>query len=98
MVKGLQQQTVKNIESILNLLREAPPVGIHLRGISNALGLNPFTVSRIVDYYLVPFIEIKEYNEFGVKAKLIRLKAGKEMTIAADVLRYLALKERIKST
>jgi hypothetical protein len=92
---GMHKNTVKNIESILNLLREVGE--IHLRGISRDLKLNPFIVSNIIDHYLDYFLETRSLEEFGFKAKLIRFKPGMENTTVEDVLRYVKLKKKIRN-
>lgn len=91
----VHKKTLKHISDILDLLRVGGQM--HLRGMAKALNLNPFLVSNIIDNYLEPFIDIKTINEFGFKAKLISLKAGKENTTLNEVLRYLKVKKQIKS-
>jgi hypothetical protein len=92
---GIHKTTIKNINNILILLREVGQ--IHLRGISRDLKLNPFIVSNIIEKYLDYFVEIRGIEEFGFKAKLVRLKPGMENTTVEDVLKYANLKKKIRS-
>jgi len=95
MVSGIHKNTLKNINDILNLLREVGQ--IHIRGISKDLKLNPFIVSHIIEKYLDYFIDIRDFEEFGFKAKLIKFKPGMENTTLEDVLKYINLKKKIKN-
>ena len=96
MGSGIHKKTIKNIAKILDLLRERSPM--HIRGISKTLGLNPFTVSNILDHYLDFFIEIRNIDQFGFRVKLINLKPGKEETTIEDVLKYIKIKRKIKGS
>lgn len=95
MGSGIHRTTIKNINDILNLLKEAGEM--HIRGISKALTLNPFVVSNIVDKYLSYFLEIRSIDQFGIRVKLLKLKPEMENTTVEDVLRYVKIKKRIKN-
>jgi len=95
MGSGIHKKTIKNIAKILELLRERGPM--HIRGISKALDMNPFTVSNIIDRYLDFFIEVNNIDQFGFRVKLINLKPGKENTSLEDVLKYIKLKKKIRN-
>jgi hypothetical protein len=95
MGSGMHNTTIKNIDAILKLLKEVGE--IHVRGISKALELNTFVVSNIIDRYLTYFVEIRYIEQFGFKAKLIRLKPGMENTTLEDVIRYAKLKKKIRN-
>jgi len=95
MGSGIHKKTIKNISRILDLLKERGEM--HIRGISKALNLNPFTVSNIIDHYLDFFVEVRSINQFGFRLKLIRLKPGKEETTIEDILKYMEIKKRIKN-
>lgn len=97
MAKKIESQTKKNIDRILVLLRDQGETGLHIRGIAKKLELSPSTVDHIIEKYLEPFIEIKRIDQFGIKAKIVSLRLGKENTSLADVLRFIELKTRIKS-
>ena len=94
MGSGIHKKTVKNIADILNLLRENGEM--HIRGISKALDLNPFTVCNIVDKHLDFFVNSRTIDQFGIRLRLIALKPGKEDTAVEDVLKYIKVKRRIK--
>jgi len=96
MGSGIHKTTIKNIDSILKLLKEVGE--IHVRGISKALNLNPFIVSNIIDKYLTYFLEIRSIDQFGFKIKLVKLKSRMENTTVEDVLRYARLKNKIRRT
>jgi len=95
MGSGIHKTTIKNIESILILLKEVGE--IHIRGISKALNINPFIVSNIVDKYLSYFVDIEDIEQFGFRVKLIKFKPGKENTTLKDVLRYAKLRNKVKN-
>lgn len=95
MGSGIHKTTIKNINEILNLLREAGEV--HIRGISRSLNLNPFVVSNIVDKYLGYFLEIRSIDQFGLRIKLVKLKPRMENTTLEDVLRYAKLRKKIRN-
>ena len=90
----IHKKTIKNISRILDLLKREGEM--HIRGISKALNVNPFTVSNIINRYLDLFIEVSNIDQFGFRVKLIRLKPGKEETQIEDVLKYIKLKKKIK--
>jgi hypothetical protein len=94
MGSGIHKTTIKNINDILNLLKEGGE--IHVRGISKTLNLNPFVVSNIIDKYLSYYLEIKNIDQYGFKIKLLRLKPGMENTSVEDVLKYVKLKKKIR--
>lgn len=95
MGSGIHKTTIKNINEILNLLKEVGE--IHIRGISRSLKLNPFVVSNIIEKYLSYFLEIKSIDQFGLRIKLVKLKHGMENTTAEDVLKYVNLKKKIRN-
>lgn len=94
MVKEIQPQTMRNIQEIINLLKQVGK--IHIRGISRSLEFNPFTVSRIIEKYLDPFININYFDEFGFRFKIIELKPNKQNIDLTDVLSYYNIKKQIK--
>jgi len=91
----LRAETIRKINQILALLKQAEGE-IHLRGIAKTLNMYPQTVSRIIDNYLSIFVDIRSIEEFGFRAKLIRIKPGKEGVSIGDVMKYIAVKERMK--
>ena len=95
MGSGIHKNTLKNISNILNLLREVGQ--IHVRGISKDLKLNPFIVSHILEKYLDYFVDTRDFEEFGFKAKLVRFKPSMESTTLEDVLKYVNLKKKIRN-
>ncbi len=95
MGSGIHRTTIKNINDILNLLKEVGE--IHIRGISKSLNLNPFVVSNIVEKYLSYFLEIRSIDQFGLRIKLVKLKPGMENTTAEDVIKYVNLKKKIRN-
>ncbi len=94
-MKTLSIKTKADMERIISLLKEHGQM--HVRGISRALEIHPMKVSRIIDNYLSPFLDIKEIKEFGLRIKLVKLNENKKNIILSDVLRYLELKKRIRS-
>lgn len=95
MGSGIHKTTIRNIARILDLLKKNET--IHIRGISKALGLNPFVVSNIVNKYLEFFLDIKSIDQFGFRVKLLSLKQGKKNTTVEDVLKYVDVKRRVRN-
>lgn len=93
-MKTISGRTKAHIMKIISLLQNEGQM--HVRGISRTLKIHPMTVSRIIDIYLSPFLEINDINEFGLRAKLIKLRKDKEDITIADVLKYLDIKKKIK--
>lgn len=96
MGSGIHRKTITNIAKILDLLKENGE--LHIRGISKALGLNPFIVSNIVNNHLDFFVNSRAIDQFGIRLRLIGLKPGKEDTTVEDVLKYIKVKQRIRGT
>jgi len=97
MSKEMQPETVKKIARVLMLLKTAD-AEIHLRGIASNLEMDPKTVSRIVENYLEPFVDARDVEIYGFKAKLIKLKEEKKGVTLKDVLAYVEVRKRIKSS
>jgi hypothetical protein len=89
------RKTLGRIEKILNLLKSLD-TEIHIRGISKILDMYPTTVNRIIENYLDLFVNIRIVDQYGFKAKLVKLKSDKLNTNLTDVLRYYRVKKRIK--
>lgn len=93
-MKTIYPRTKAQIAKIISLLQREGQM--HIRGISRALGIHPMIVSRIIDRYLYTFIEINEIKEFGLKAKIVKLREDKKEITISDVLKYIELRKRIK--
>ncbi len=94
-MRTISSRTKAQITDIISILREQGQM--HVRGISRALGIHPMTVSRTIDNYLSPFLEINEIKEFGLKAKLVKLREDKKNIAVNDILKYLEIKKRIRN-
>lgn len=94
-MRDISNKTKANIAKIINLLREQGQM--HIRGISRSLDIHPMSVSRLIDTYLSPFLEINEINEFGLKAKIVKIREGKESITIEDILKYLDIKKKIRN-
>lgn len=94
-MRSITNNTKSQIARIIELLRNEGQM--HIRGISRSLESHPMKISRIIDGYLSPFLEITEINEFGLKAKLIKLKEDRYNITIEDILRYKEARRRIRS-
>ncbi len=95
-MKPVQPQTKRNIYRILEVLKEAGDTGIHIRGIARALNLHPERVSTIIKTYMSYFVEIRTINQFGLRAKIIKLpEKNKNLTID-KILSLYSIKRSIK--
>jgi hypothetical protein len=74
----MKKRTIQNTSRILEILRHLRRVGsgwVWIRQLGRLAKLHPYTVSRIVDSQLQPFIETQDFeNRFNIKLRLIRLK------------------------
>lgn len=95
-MKPITNKTKKTIEGIISLLKEQGQM--HVRGISRALGIHPMTVSRIIDGYLSTFLEINEINEFGLRAKIVKIREDKQNITFKEVIKYLYIRKKIRSS
>ncbi|MEM5804319.1 MAG: hypothetical protein QXU82_00485 [Candidatus Aenigmatarchaeota archaeon] len=95
MVKEMQPETVKKIARVLTLLKTAG-TEIHLRGIAKNLGMDPKTVSRIVDNYLAPFVDSRNIELYGFRARLVKLKDDKRGVTLKDILNYAEVRKKIR--
>ncbi len=93
-LRALSNKAKADIARIISMLREHGQM--HIRGISRITGIHPMTVSRLIDGYLSPFLEINEINEFGLKAKIVKLREDKQNITLEDILKYINIKRRIK--
>ena len=93
--KSYYKNTVKNVILILNLLKKSEQDGelLTISKISKLTGLHKWTVSRTIDLYMFPYIEImipEGFEDVGLKIKFVKLKnpdIKKE-----QVLRFLKLR------
>jgi len=96
MGSGVHIKTKENIIKILELLRNIQG-DIHIRGIARHLNVNPATVSNIIDRYLGEFVDIRQIDMYGFRAKLIKLQEGKEEATLNDVLKHHRIRKAIKN-
>jgi len=93
--KGYYKNTVKNAIQIFNLLKRAEQDGemLTVSKIAKMTGLHKWTVSRTLDIYMSPYVEIvvpEGFEDVGLKIKFIRLK-NPDMK-KEQVLRFLKLR------
>ena len=93
--KDYYKNTVKNVIQIFNLLKESEKRGefLTVSKISRATGLHKWTVSRTLDLYMSPYVEIlvpEGFEDVGLKIKFVKLK-NPNMT-KEQVLRFLKLR------
>jgi hypothetical protein len=93
------KKTVNNVVKIFNILKEyekGEKGFLTVSKISKISGLHKWTVSRVLDLYLYPYIEIttpEHLDEVGLNLKLVRLK-GQNLNIE-NLIRYLELSRKI---
>jgi hypothetical protein len=93
-MRPISQKTLRYIQQILDLLRNVDQ--LHIRGIARFIGCHHVTVSRILDKYLDNVIDVREIDQFGIRAKLISLKPDKRATTLEDIIHYIETKRRIR--
>ncbi len=77
--KSYYRNTVKNVIRILSLLKKSEENGelLTISKISKLTGLHKWTVSRTIDIYMSPYVEITVpdgFEDVGLKIKFVRLK------------------------
>jgi hypothetical protein len=77
--KEYYKKTVKNIIQILNCMKMAEDKGemLTISKISKMTGLHKWTVSRTIDLYMSPYVEIlipEGFDDVGLKIKFVKLK------------------------
>jgi hypothetical protein len=95
LARDYYKNTVKNVIQIFSLLKEADERNelLTISKISRITGLHKWTVSRTIDIYMSPYVEItvpEGFDDVGLKIKFVRLK-NKNMT-REHVLRFLTLR------
>ncbi len=93
--KDYYKKTLKNVMQVFNLLKEAEARGeiLTISKISRLTGLHKWTVSRTLDIYMAPYVEIsipEGFDEVGLRIKFVRLK-NPDMT-REQALRFLKLR------
>lgn len=93
------KKTVNNVVKIFNILKEYEKEEkgfLTVSKISKISGLHKWTVSRVLDLYLYPYIEIttpEHLDEVGLNLKLVKLK-DQNLNIE-NLIRYLELSRKI---
>ncbi|MCS7134825.1 MAG: MarR family transcriptional regulator [Candidatus Aenigmarchaeota archaeon] len=90
---NMKQETIKKINKILFVLKETQD-WLHLREISRRTGIHHQTISEILDKYLNQFVLIQNFEEYGLKLKLVKLKDKK--VDLKSVLTYLKYMKKIE--
>jgi len=93
--KSYYKNTLKNVIQIFNLLKKSEKTGdfLTVSKISKITGLHKWTVSRTLDLYMSPYVEItvpEGFEDIGLRIKFVKLKdpsMSKE-----QVLRFLKLR------
>ncbi len=93
--KDYYKKTIKNVMQIFSLLKEANARNelLTVSKISKLTGLHKWTVSRTLDLYMSPYVEItipEGFDDVGLRIKFVRLK-NKNMT-REQVLRFLNIR------
>ena len=94
MSRGPPVKTLERVALLLDILKEAKR--IHIRGIARVLKINPFTASRLIEDYFKPYVDVNYVDQFGIRAKIISLKPGRETLTMEEILRYNRLKRQLK--
>lgn len=89
----MRESTIKKIGKILFVLKETED-WIHLREISRRTGIHHQTISEILDKYLNQFILVQNLNDYGFRAKLVKIK-NKKVNLKG-VLNYLKYMKKLK--
>ena len=93
--KSYYKKTVKNVMQILDLLKKTEQSDeiLTISKISKLTGLHKWTVSRTLDLYMSPYIEVtvpEGFEDVGLKIKFVKLKNSN--ITKEQVLRFLKLR------
>lgn len=93
MKKKIGKVMLEKIGKVIFLLKEAED-WLHIREIARKTEIHPQTVSNIIDKYLNNFVLVENFNEYGLKVKLIKLK-DKNIDLER-LIRYLNVISKIE--
>ncbi|MCD6590832.1 MAG: hypothetical protein J7K72_02575 [Candidatus Aenigmarchaeota archaeon] len=93
--RGFYKKTIKNALLIFDLLKKFGEDGelLTISKISKITGLHKWTVSRTIDIYMSPFVEIitpDGFEDVGLNIKFVRLKNPNVTKL--QVMRFLKLR------
>ena len=93
--KNYYKNTLKNVIEIFNFLKKSEKTGelLTVSKISKLTGLHKWTVSRTLDLYMSPYVEIsvpEGFEDVGLKIKFVKLKDPNMKK--EQVLRFLKLR------
>lgn len=100
MKRYFYKNTVSNIIKIFKILKKAEEEGemMTISKISSLTGIHKWSVSRTIDLYMNPFVEItipEHLDDVGLQLKIVRLKNPE--TTTEKVSNYLKTAKRIKN-
>lgn len=93
--KNYYRKTIKNVMQILDSLKKTGKNGelLTISKISRLTNLHKWTVSRTIDLYMSPYVEImipEGFEDVGLKIKFVKLK---NLDITKEqVLRFMKLR------
>jgi hypothetical protein len=94
--RNFYKNTAKNVIQIFNLLKKSDEL-LTISKISKLTGLHKWTVSRTLDLYMSPYVEImtpEGFEDVGLNIKFVKLK-NPDIT-KEQVLRLLKFSNLIK--
>lgn len=89
----LRKDEVENVIKIVKCLEKGKEDLLWYRKIGKICKLHHKTVSRLIEKYLQPFVDITEGIEPFQKIKLVKLKP---QTSLNGILRYLKIKQKLE--
>ncbi len=92
-MKKIQKNMLEKIGKVLFILKEAED-WLHIREIARKTEIHPQTISNIIDKYIYQSVITQNFNEYGLKVKLVKIK---DRNIDLEkLLRYLYVIDKIK--
>ncbi len=92
MIKKIGKSMLEKIGKVIFVLKEAED-WIYIREIARKTEIHPQTVSNILNKYLNSFILTQNFNEYGFRIKLVKIKD--KNTDLEKLLRYLNIVNKI---
>ncbi len=99
MSRSFYRNTINNVIKIFNALKKAEEDGemMTISKIASITGIHKWSVSRTIDIYMSPFVEItipEHLEDVGLQLKIVRLKdLG---TSLEQVSNYLKMSKKIE--
>lgn len=88
----MRKDEIENVIKIVKCLKQAESGWLWYREIGRRCKIHHKTVSRLINKYLVMFLDSQNMEPFNIK--MVRIKSGTDLN---GMLKFLAIKEKIEN-